>query len=99
MSKNQKTVFDKLTEALEKAAEELDTTNSYLYGIGAELADLNSTMKSILERLDTILDKPISVTITAESLASTLEKTSATSTREIAKPTELTFPDRTKKKE
>ncbi len=99
MSKKTLNVFEQMTEALDKATVELETTNSYLYGIGAELADLNSTMKSVLETLNTLLSKPLNVIVDTQSLASTLEKLSATSTREMAKPTELTFPDRTKKKE
>jgi len=51
MSKKNKNVFDKQIEALQTIVEELQTLNSYLYGIGVELDALNISLKESFEYL------------------------------------------------
>jgi len=75
MSKVNKNVFEKITEALTTATNELETTNSYLYGIGAELSLINDTLASLDTKLQDFLSKPISVTVDTESLTKIAEST------------------------
>ena len=51
MSKKDENVIKQTVTALQKAIDELETTNSYLYGIGSELSTLNDTLKEFFEYL------------------------------------------------
>lgn len=57
MSEKNKNVFEKMTEALNTAIEELQTTNDYLFGIGAELSDMNSVIGDLRDKVAKLLDK------------------------------------------
>ena len=76
MSKKNQNVLRKSAEALQTIADELDTLNSYLYGVGVELADLNSKIDSLKELIETKLKEPLRVTVDTESLLTTVKKVS-----------------------
>ena len=48
MSEVKKNVFKQQAEALQKIADELQTTNAYLYSVAVDLQDLGQTMRDIL---------------------------------------------------
>jgi len=87
MSKKNQNVLRKSAEALQTIADELDTLNSYLYGVGVELADLNSKIDSLKELIETKLKEPLRVTVDTESLLTTVKKVS-----EKTKPKEAEIP-------
>lgn len=74
MSKTNKNVFEKITDALTTATNELETTNSYLYGIGTELALISDALSALDTKLQDFLSKPIQVTVDTESLTQILAK-------------------------
>jgi hypothetical protein len=85
MSKKEKNVFEKMTEALQNATNELETTNSYLYGIGTELADIADSLKSLTTLATKTLSKPISVSVDFEQYTKAVE-------RQLPKPKEAEPP-------
>ena len=62
MSKKNNNVFTALIELFNRIADELETTNSYLFGIGGELAEQNEHLKDVVDRLEFIA-------VTLDSLA------------------------------
>jgi len=54
MSKKDSGLIISLINAFNKIADELETTNSYLFGIGGELAQHNETLEAINSRLEFI---------------------------------------------
>lgn len=66
-----------MIQALTNAQEELQTTNSYLYGLGVELADIAQSLNSLDDKLDKLMEKPIQIIVDTESLSKTLEKQKA----------------------
>lgn len=64
MSKNKEAnLFQKIVDAIEKASEELQDTNTYLYAIGVELADANNVLRDIATSLDKLSSQPLKVTV------------------------------------
>jgi archaellum component FlaC len=86
MSKKQNSVFDRMTEALSKAIDELETTNSYIYGIGGEIASLVEEMKQLNTNVAKLLEVPLKVTVDTESLANVLSETPKVPATEKEKP-------------
>lgn len=76
MSRKEKNMFERIAESLAKIAEELSGTNNYLFGIGAELADLNLNLQELKELISTLLKEPLKVTVDTESLSKMSEKQS-----------------------
>ena len=74
MSTKKKNIFEKMTDALNNATNELETTNSYLYGIGTELADAANTLREISSQLADLLKQGIKVTVDFETFKENLAK-------------------------
>jgi len=91
MSKKNKNVLKESADALNTIADELDTLNSYLYGIGVELTDLNSKIESLEVLLWTIVKEPVRVIVDTESLLATIKKASEKVKPEEVKPAEMAF--------
>jgi len=73
MSKKEN-VFQQEIKALQRIGDELETTNSYLYGIGGELADLNDTLKSVKELLTNLMQTGVKVTVDFKTFTENLSK-------------------------
>jgi archaellum component FlaC len=92
MSKEQKNVFEKITDALTTATDELQTTNNYLFGIGAELADIAESLKTLSTQLADFMSKPLQVTVDTQSLAQTLQKQSESTKPLAAEKPKVAYP-------
>jgi len=91
VSKKNQNIFRESAEALTAIREELETLNSLLYGLGVELADLNSKVESLEEFVRATANNPLRVVVDTESLLAAIKKAERTTKPEAAKVSKVEF--------
>jgi len=87
MSKKNQSVFNQIAESLNKVAEELETTNSLLIGLGNLGLDLYDAISEVSKQLQALPEKKLSVTVDLEAV-----KQALSATTEAEKPKLPTIP-------
>jgi len=89
---NQKSVFDKMTEALERIANGLEDVMQSAYVVAMEAVDLTDTLKKFNEHMDKLEKNPLKVQIDFKEFTKAAE--GATAKPEQAQIPTLKFPKR-----
>jgi archaellum component FlaC len=87
---NQKSVFDKMTEALERIANGLESLTDSAYVVAVEAMDLDEQLKQFNAHMEAIRKEALKVKIDFKEFTSAVE--GATEKPALAKIPELKFP-------
>jgi endonuclease IV len=92
MSENEKPVLERIADALEKIAEQLDNVSTSTYVLASESMDMNGQLARLIEQLEVLLKTPLKVTVDFASFQKALETQTTALKPKTPEPPEHTFP-------